>query len=1034
MKRRICRLIALMLACLLLCSCAPVSVSAPASNLAEKAAAASPAPEAPAPAEESAAPADADALAVGDTLSGFTVKELVPMDALGAKGVLFTHEKSGATLLYLDSADTNRSFDITFRTPALDDKGKPHVFEHITICGSQKYPDANIFFPFANQTYNTYVNAYTYHGMTSYPLSSLSEEQLMTMMDYYLSGVFEPLLYTEPKLASREAWRYELTNADAEMNIAGTVYSEMQGALTLPALSALNNLKTLYEGSATAYESGGVPDAIRTLTYDELVAFHDAYYHPSNALITLYGDLDLARFLTYIDSEYLAKFDKKTIDVNMGEIAPYAETKYAECEVPVEKDAPTKNASEIYYSFALNGADMTDTQAMTLLLGVILQESSPVMQALREKLPHAQITGNVDFDAPSAPYFAIIAKGVDPQDRDTFTAAVETGLSALAADGVSTDALDSVVSASKLALLTAQEDTTLGVNASLAISLGWVYFGSVGYYPSYEAMLETMTPQRANALITRYLAQNPHRAVCVTKPVAGLAEQNTAALKTELAERKAALTSDEVDALVKSSNDFIEWGNTPASSELLSKIANVRVTDLPEEQRHYDVTDETVDGVRYLSAVADVTGVFSGNLLLDGSTIPVESLRDVQTCLWLMGELDTKRHDKETLSTLITRYLPGFSHKLNVNAGVKGNGYYAGAISWMGLTEDAEASMALLGELMTETDFSDTATIKSTLSRWNSDFINGLDDAALTLQVRRCAAMVNDYFAYREYVNDYDMAAHERELIALADSDPAALTARLEAARTLLLNRAGASVLLAGSEDAIAAYRKGVEKLLSGMSNEVRDKVDYSALRIPKRNEGIVVNSTVQMNVLSGAYADYTGKDTVATMLTDDAYMLPQLRNALGAYGAYSNLDQVFAALYTYRDPNLAGSFEIFGALPDYLNTAELTQEDVDSYILGSYSSLSKPLGVLSGAIQAMTDKLTGCSEAVRLAWMQEAKATTPDDIRATADIWAALQTNGVRSTSGTESTLLAASDLFDVLIYPDGTVKELRTALSPAA
>ena len=1010
------------------CAGVPAAVTTPQTTAAPTA---GPAAE---PAAEPAAP-DADALpAVGDTFSGFTVTELVPMDALGATGVVYTHEKSGATLLYLKSEDTNRSFDITFRTPALDNKGKPHVFEHITICGSQKYPDANMFFPVSNKTYNTYMNAYTYHGMTSYPASSLSESQLKSIMDYYLSGVFNPLLYTEPKLVEREAWRYELTGADADLNIAGTVYSEMQGALTLSALAAFNNLKTLYEGSTTAYESGGIPEDVRTLTYDELISFHDTYYHPSNALITLYGDLDIESFLAYIDAEYLSKFDKKDIDVDMGEVAPYTETKYAEYEVPVEKGAATENASEIYYGFALNDAEFSDTLAMNILFSVILQESSPLMQLIREKLPDAEITGSANFDSPSAPFIAFVAKGVDAADRDTFVSAVDEGLDKLAADGISADALDSVLAACKLSLLTAQEDRILGVDASLAISLGWTYFNTVSYYPVYEAALEGMDLAKANTLVKQYLTDNLHRAVSVTKPAAGLTEANAAALQAELSEKKAAMSAEEISALVTKSGEFIEWANKPTPDELIDKVANLEVADLPEELRLYDVTDETADGVRYLSAEADVPGVLTGELLLDGSTIPVDQLLDTQLCVYLMGELDTAKHDKETLSTLTMRYLPGFSRGLVGAPGYGGTGYYAASFEWNGLAEDAEAATALLSEILTETDYSDTEAVRSLLTRWSTSAVDYVNNNPLSLQIARCSGMFNEYSAYQTYVNDYDLYTHMQELIKLSKTDPAALTARLENARAFLLNRNAAVVKLAGSADAIAACRAGVEKMLGGMENTEREKVDYSALLIPKRNEGMVVNSTVQMNLLLSDYDAFSGKDAVREMLIDDAYMLPQLRSALGAYGAYANLDRVCCALYTYRDPNLEGSYAIFDALPEYLRTAELSQTLVDAYIIGSYSGLSAPLGLLSGAMRAMEDKLTGCSDDMRLKWMQEAKATTVDDVVSSAETWAKLCENGVRSTSATESTLLAQGDFFDVLIYPDGTVKELAEELEPAA
>lgn len=971
---------------------------------------------------------------IGDKLSGFTVTDSIPMDALGATGLLFEHEKSGAELLYLACDDTNRSFNISFRTPALDDKGKPHVFEHITICGSQKYPDANMFFPVIYQTYNTFVNAMTHHGMTSFPVASLSEEQLMTMMDYYLSGVFQPLLYSEPKMAQREAWRYELTDPEAELNIAGTVYSEMQGALTLSAQAADNNFKTLYQGSTTAYVSGGVPENIRTLSYEELVEFHDAYYHPSNALITLYGDMDIARMLEYIDREYLSAYDRTDIDVDMGKVEPATKTTYAEYTAAVEQNAVTEKASEIYYSFALNGADMYDTLALSVLSGALLQESSPIIKVLRERLPEAKISGYCDMDSPSAPYFTVYATGVDPEDRDIFVAAVDEGLGVLREQGLDEEALDAVLSLQKLSLLTTTEDTDLGVNASIAISLGWTYFGSVEYYSTYEKVIDEMTAESADTLLEKYLYDNLHRAVSVTRPEAGLAERNAEALAAELAEKKAAMSEEEIAELVKSTQEFLDWGNTPASEELMAQIANMEVSELPEELRHYDVSDETRDGVRYLSAAADVSGVFSGSLMLDGGCIPVDDLLDTQICLLLMGELDTDSHSKEELSTLITRYLSGLSASLTASLGYNGaEGFYAADLSWIGLGEDAETSVALLRELLLETDYSDTATIKGLLKRWSSDFSNQLDGAALNVQMRRCAAMLDDYSAYLEYVNDYELYQHELALAELADTDPAALTARLEEAREQLLNRNGATVLCAGGQKDITAYEAQLEKLLGELGDESRERVDYSVLRIPLRSEGLVNNSTVFMNMLYSSYRDFTGADIVTSSLINDSYMLPQLRNALGAYGAYSALSPNQSALYTYRDPNLEGSYEIFNALPEYLRTGEMSQEYVDSYIIGSYTSLSRPKGLLSGAINAMTDKLVGISEEIRTQWMREAKAQTPEGVAAAAAEFESLCEDGVRSSSGTESALLAAGELFDVLIYPDGAVVETQP-LSPAA
>ena len=144
----------------------------------------------------------------GDILHGFQVTGRGTLDILDCPTVTLEHEKSGAAVYYIANGDPNRTFDITFHTPAENDKGIPHILEHMTVSGSEKYPSPNIFFPAAYQTYNTFVNAMTDETTTTFPVSSLSEDQLLKLMDLYLDGVFYPLFYTEPRLFEREAWRY----------------------------------------------------------------------------------------------------------------------------------------------------------------------------------------------------------------------------------------------------------------------------------------------------------------------------------------------------------------------------------------------------------------------------------------------------------------------------------------------------------------------------------------------------------------------------------------------------------------------------------------------------------------------------------------------------------------------------------------------------------------------------------------------------------------------------------------------------------
>lgn len=65
---------------------------------------------------------------VGDVISGFKATALDHIDMIDSDTVTFEHEKTGAQLLYIQNNDINRSFEITFKTPAFDRHGSEPRF------------------------------------------------------------------------------------------------------------------------------------------------------------------------------------------------------------------------------------------------------------------------------------------------------------------------------------------------------------------------------------------------------------------------------------------------------------------------------------------------------------------------------------------------------------------------------------------------------------------------------------------------------------------------------------------------------------------------------------------------------------------------------------------------------------------------------------------------------------------------------------------------------------------------------------------
>ena len=326
-----------------------------------------------------------------EMLYGFQLVETREFPLVGAEVMHFEHVKTGAKLLYIANSDTNRVFDLTFLTRAEDNTGLPHVFEHAALKGSEKYPDSGLFFDLLYQTYNTFMNAETGPNYTTYPVASLSEEQLLAYADYYTDSCLHPRVLEDESIFREEAWRYRLEDADAPLTIEGTVYSEMRAAVNLYQTSYYDMLRTAFPGSVCGNISGGDPASIPDMTWEALKAYHAKYYHPSNSIAYLYGAFeDYTAFLKLLDG-YFSAYDRQAFSFEDADWTPVHGEHEVFTTFPVEAGSDTEGASEMYYVFLCPGLkeDSKEELYLNTLTDLMGADASPVSRSLQEALPAA---------------------------------------------------------------------------------------------------------------------------------------------------------------------------------------------------------------------------------------------------------------------------------------------------------------------------------------------------------------------------------------------------------------------------------------------------------------------------------------------------------------------------------------------------------------------------------------------------------------------------------------------------------------------
>lgn len=971
--------------------------------------------------ESAESEADTDIVpAVGEEISGFTLQGAEPYGPLNADILTFTHEKSGAQLCYIKNDDTNRVFSIAYRTPHVDETDANHIFEHAIIASSEKYPSRNLFFDLAGKTYNTYVNAYTYLPFTIYPVSSQSEKQLLLMADAYLSCMVSPDLLHDERFFQREALRYMLYDVEEPISMGGTVFSEDMGYMTdISAEARRNLLQALYPGEYAANYIGRAHINYRDLTYEHMAETFERYYSFDNSLILLYGDLDYRRFLQFLDEEYLSKAEKRGTDLSAYDDPVSApgyveETAYA----PAYEGDSTGNASIIFYGMDLDGQNWETLAQYDLFSSMLNSDSSPLHENLKSAGLTAPVFAELSLDCEK-PFFSFVMEYANPEDAAALKAAVDSTLSDIAGNGLDEELVETVLKAKKLDDYTAMEHTDVVIeNVFPFICMKWAQTGEADILPDSEDAFAAMQQDTQQTLIRELadtLKNTPHSAMVTTIPKPGLAEQILAEQEAYLAEMKASMTPEELEQLVKDTLAFDEWN---ASEQSNSDIV-IPVEDLPEPEPAAKFTKETVDGAVYYAAASDMEQISLHRIQFDTSAVPQEDLCYINLYSILLEELAAGNYSKARKDNLMAQYLYQFNiSDIYPEAGE--NQYPMLSMEWYCLAEDYEASLRLLLEIMEGLKLDDRDELIRVLDKCLPSLDCSKKDPYILSEALAFTGVSRShrYYDYLTRQRFYEFATKLRSQL---DSDPDAMdtvAAKLDSIQKLILHKDRMAVMNVAPGDELEQISALSRQVLGELPSLPSVEADYELPEYPDRTAVIVeasnsstfsISDTSQIDGFPGSFYPFA-------MALSDRYIVPGIRFQGLAYSAamghYRALDYIYT--YAYSDPDIANTLSVIDGEAEALAAMELTQEELDNYILYSYAFVTYPSGNLNQYMDAMDRDLTGFDVENLRRLAAEIKAASIDDKEQAVEVMRELLKNQHLVTVGGAELIRSEADLFD--------------------
>ncbi|OZG71318.1 peptidase M16 [Hahella sp. CCB-MM4] len=939
------------------------------------------------------------------------------IDALHVELQEFRHPRTGARHYHLHADQKENVFLVALRTVPTDSTGVAHILEHTTLCGSQRYPVRDPFFMMTRRSLNTFMNAFTSSDWTAYPFASQNRKDFFNLLDVYLDAVFFANL-NELDFA-QEGHRLEFEepeNTESALVYKGVVYNEMKGAMSSP-MSQLwaTFTKHLYPTSTYHFNSGGEPDHIPDLTYQQLQAFYKKHYHPSNALFMTYGDIDAKSLQEEFEEKALQHFKGTGEKAGVSEEKRYfAPVRIQECYPITGEDDVSHKTHQIIGWLLSESADLENNLEAHLLTNVLLENSaSPLMQALETTdLGHSPsgLCGLEDSYKEMA--FVCGIEGSDPEKAADFEALVLGVLETVERDGVPLEKVEAVLHQLELSqreisgdsypyglqlILAAMTPALQGQDPAQVLDIG----------PVLVKLRERIKdPEYIKSLVRKLLLENKHRITLTLAPDTSLEEQREEYLKGKLEGIKSKLSDDEKASIVTQAKALLDRQNQKDSEEVLPKVG---LDDVPLDIH----IPEPVDGSEAEQATAYAQG--TNGLVYHQAIIPLpdlspEELQILPLLSYCLPEVGAGDKSYLEMQELQSAYTGGLSSYWEIRGEVDDEQKCKGFLVMSGkaLERNQEKMVDLMKLTLTNPRFDEHERFRELIALLASRREQGVTSNGHGLAMAAAASLLSPSSMVSHKTSGLEGVRWIKKLDKeIREPGPLqALATELQSLHKKII--ANPIQFLAIAEPSKVSSLKTA---ITDGWNQVGGHHPVSELSLPPTREhvkvGWVTNS--QVNFCAKAFATVVGEHPDAAALTvlghylRNGYLHRAIREQGGAYGSGASQDNANAIFrfFSYRDPRIEGTLQDFAGSVKWMLEAEHSEDELEQAILGVVSSIDKPKSPAGEAKSSYHSELFGRTPTQRKEFRKRILQVEMDDLKRVAEKYLATEDCSVAVVGG---------------------------------
>ncbi len=958
---------------------------------------------------------------------GFELKREVEIPELNSLIKVYEHIVSGATLIAVENDDENKAFSVNFRTLPEDSTGVAHILEHSVLGGSRKYPVKEPFVELIKGSLQTFVNAMTFGDKTVYPVASTNLQDFYNLADVYLDAVFYPTI-TERTLA-QEGWHYELEDMDQPLVYRGVVFNEMKGAYSSPddILSEYIE-KSLFPDNLYSLDSGGHPDHIPELTYEQFTDFHKTYYHPSNSMIWVYGDAPLESSLQLVD-EYLKDFPKpaETPDMLVPLQPQLSEPARYTYPYSVSDDDADNAKSFITVNWLLPEQTDVNLVLATRIMSrsLVGTPASPLRKVLIESGLGENVVGGGLQTWTRQMYFSTGLKGVNAENIDQVEALILETLQDIVTNGFDPDMIEASLNTIEFRL---REQNTGGFPRGLALMFNAVNFWQYDADPleplAFEAPLAAIkqayaeNPRYFEELVQELFLNNMHRTTVVLEPDPQLADRMEAAEKERLENAQAQMSEADLQKIIENTAALKEWQNTPDSPEALDTIPRLTREDIEPENKSVPVEIEKIQDVEVLYHDLFTNGILYLDLGFDLHTLNTDLLPYAGLFGRVLLQMGTANEDFVKFSQRMGRDTGGIydSHFISE---VRNNDETSAWLMLRGkaTVEKTDALLDILQDALLNVNLDNSERFLQIVLEEKANVETHLIPAGHMVTYNRLKSHFTTSGWVSEQIEGIDYLFFLRELATRIKDDWSGVLSDLQKTQIALINcQAMLCNVTVDAENYEETVKPSLTKFMKDLPTSEPTLIDWKIPAIAD-NEGLTIPA--QVNYVGKAANLYElgyelhGSVSAITKHLSMTHLWEKIRVMGGAYGAFNMFDATsgLLAFMSYRDPNITNTLNAYDSAAEFLAKVDLSDKELTGAIIGAINSLDQYQLPDAKGYSSLARHLMHYTDEMRQKHRDEVLNTSNDDFHQFADVLKAVAENGKVVVLGSENAIKQAND-----------------------